>query len=218
MQYEFQWSVIWAYKGLLLEGVRVTLQLALIAFACSVLLSIVVAVARSSNRLWPRFIAGAFVEYFRNVPLVVHLFYLYFVVGLNSFNAGVIGLTLYSTAFISEVIRSGINAVPKTQLEAAYASGLKTPSVLRYITLPQALMFIIPPLATELINVLKNSAITMTIAVRELTFMSQEIDAITFRGFEATTVVTLIYVLLCLAILLVLYTVEHVVGIEKRVM
>jgi polar amino acid transport system permease protein len=217
MAYRFEWSVLWEYRGLLLDGLFVTIQLSLLGFAFSLLLSIVVGVARSSNRRLPWLLATIFVEYFRNVPLVVHLFYFYFAVGLPSFTASVVALVLYSSAFMGEVIRSGIQAIPKTQYEAARSSGLSTFQIVGHVVVPQAVMIVIPPLATELVNLIKNSSLAMTIAVRELTFMTQEIDSITFRGFEAISAATLIYVALCFSIISLLNVFERIIKIEKKV-
>jgi polar amino acid transport system permease protein len=124
---------------------------------------------------------------------------------------------LYSSAFMGEVIRSGIQAIPKTQYEAARSSGLSTFQVVVHVVMPQAVMIVIPPLATELVNLVKNSSLAMTIAVRELTFMTQEIDSITFRGFEAITAATLIYVLLCFSIIGTLNVFERTIKVEKKV-
>lgn len=217
MDYQFDWWILVKYRGLLLEGLIVTLQLSALGFLLSLLLSIAVGVARSSRRAVPRLLAAVFIEYFRNVPLVVHLFYFYFALGLGSFTASVVALVFYSSAFMSEVIRSGIQAIPKTQYEAAYSTGLNSFQVARHVVVPQSFMIIIPPLTTELVNIIKNSALAMTIAVRELTFMTQEIDALSFRGFEAITAATLMYVALCFTVIGLLNVVERVVQIEKKV-
>lgn len=218
MDYSLDWSVLLEYRGLLLQGLVTTLQLSVLGFILSIVLSLVVSIARSSRFAVPRLLAASFVEFFKNVPLVVHLFYLYFVFGLDSFAAGLVGLVFYSTAFIAEVIRSGIEAIPKTQYEAAASSGLNTLQVVRHVIVPQAVMIVIPPLGTEFVNLIKNSAIAMTIAVEELTFMSQEIDAITFRGLESSTAATAIYVLLCLLVVGSLSIVERIVKIETKVL
>jgi polar amino acid transport system permease protein len=198
--YQFYWPVLWQYRHYLLEGLLVTVQLSAVGFVLSVVLGVVVGVARSSRRLAVRTAAGWYVEFFRNVPLLVQTFYWYFAVGLGSFAASLVSLVLYSSVYIGEVIRSGVQSIPRTQLEAAYSSGLSSAQVIRHIVLPQAVMIVIPPLGTELINIVKNSAIAMTVGVRELTFQTQEIDAATFRGFEAATVATLLYLGMALSV------------------
>jgi polar amino acid transport system permease protein len=137
---------------------------------------------------------------------------------MGSFAAGLVGLVLYSAAFIGEVVRSGIGSIPRTQYEAAHASGLTSLQVARHVILPQAIAIVLPPLATEAVNLIKNTAIALTVGVEELTFMTQEIDSITFRGFEAATAATIIYVVLCLSILHVVSLLERHLKVESRVM
>jgi polar amino acid transport system permease protein len=196
----------------------VTLQLSVLAFVLSVALGIVVGLSRlSANRLVST-VAAAYVEFFRNVPLIVQIFFLYFGLGMGSFSAGLLGLVLYSGAFIGEVVRSGITSIPRTQYEAAHASGLSSFQVVRHVILPQAIAIVLPPLATEAVNLIKNTAIALTVGVEELTFATQEIDSITFRGFEAATAATAIYVALCLLILNVVSFLERHLKVESRVM
>jgi polar amino acid transport system permease protein len=218
MAYTFDWSVLWLYRHLLLAGLLVTVQLSLIAFVLSLALGVIVAVGQLSRRRMVRTFFTAYVEFFRNIPLVVQLFYWYFAIGLGSFVASVVGLVLYSSVYIGEVIRSGVQSIPVTQYEAAYSSGLSSLRDDDVPDDPQALMIVIPPLGTELINVVKNSAVAMTVAVQELTFQTQEIDAITFRGFEATTAATVLYLLLALTIVGALGAIERAVKIETKVL
>ncbi|HEV8255481.1 MAG TPA: amino acid ABC transporter permease [Casimicrobiaceae bacterium] len=206
------------YRTLLLRGLLVTLQLSVLAFVLSVALGIVVGLSRlSANRIVST-VAAAYVEFFRNVPLIVQIFFLYFGLGMGSFSAGLLGLVLYSGAFIGEVVRSGITSIPRTQYEAAHASGLSSFQVVRHVILPQAIAIVLPPLATEAVNLIKNTAIALTVGVEELTFATQEIDSITFRGFEAATAATAIYVALCLLILNVVSFLERHLKVESRVM
>ncbi len=137
---------------------------------------------------------------------------------MGSFSAGLLGLVLYSGAFIAEVVRSGIGSIPRTQYEAAHASGLTSMQTVRHVILPQAIAIVLPPLATEAVNLIKNTAIALTVGVEELTFMTQEMDSITFRGFEAATAATLVYVALCMSILHVVALLERRLKVESRVM
>lgn len=115
------------------------------------------------------------------------------------FAAGVISLTVYTAAFIAEEIRSGIFAIPKTQLEASRACGLSFLQAMRYVILPQAFRIIIPPLISQFLNLIKNSSLVMTIGVMDLTYMARQIESYSGRGFEAFTVSTLIY--LCISLI-----------------
>lgn len=206
------------YRALLLRGLLVTLQLSALSFVLSLALGIVVALCRLSGNRIVRVVATGYVEFFRNVPMIVQVFFLYFGLGMGSFGAGLLGLVLYSAPFIAEVVRSGISSIPHAQYEAAHASGLSSLQVVRYVILPQAIAIVLPPLATEAVNLIKNTAIVLTVGVQELTFMTQEIDSDTFRGFEAATAATVIYVILCLSILYVVSLLEHRLKVESRVM
>jgi polar amino acid transport system permease protein len=210
--------VLLEYKDLLLRGLAMTVKLAILGFLLSAALGVVVGVCRLSTNKALSTLARAYVEFFRNVPLVVQIFFLYFGLGMSSFGAGLLGIVLYSAPYIAEIIRSGIASIPRAQFEAAHASGLGSLQVTRYVVLPQAIAIVLPPLATEAVNLVKNTAIALTVGVEELTFMTQEIDSITFRGFEAATVATLIYVALCLVILQAVALLERYLKVESKVM
>ncbi len=216
MQYTFDWGVLLTYKGLLLQGLWLTIKLAVFGFVFSTIFGVLLGVGRISRNRAIRFLATSYVEFFRNIPLIVHIFFLYFGLGLGSFASGLIGIVLYSSAFMAEVVRAGIQSIPKTQYEAAYAAGLSRFNVIRYVILPQAIAIVLPPLATEFVNLIKNTAIALTVGVEELTFMTQEIDSATFRGFEAATAATVIYTILCMSILRAVAMLEKHLKIETK--
>jgi len=110
------------------------------------------------------------------------------------FWAGVCGLAMYTSAYIAEVIRSGINTIHYGEIEAALAFGFHWTGVFRQIIIPQALRTVLPPLTNQFLNLVKNSSLAMTVGVAELTFMVQQIESETFRGFEAAIMATFIYV------------------------
>ena len=200
MGYKFYWPVLWEYRETLLQGFLLTIQLFFICSALSLILGMIFGIFGTSRRLWLRLIAEAYVEFNRNIPMIVQLFFLYFAFGMDAFFASVVGLSIHQSAYMAEVIRSGIQSLPRGQFEAGLSTGLPVTGVLRYIILPQALVIVIPPLITQFLEVLKNSSIAMTITVTELTFQTQQIESFTFRGFEAATAVTLIYLFLSLII------------------
>lgn len=208
MHYEFNWSVLYEYRYLLLTGLQTTLELTGLTLLLSAVLGVLIGTARHfvpPTLGWP--FAGL-VEFFRNVPAVVQLFFWYFAVGLDLFPAAVVGLSIFSSAYFSEVVRSGYRSIPRTQTEAARASGLNPLQMIRYVMLPQCLMRMVPALSVESINVLKNSSLAMTIGVAELTFQSQEIGSLTFRGFEAVTAATIMYVALVALLIGLTHTAE----------
>ena len=225
MSYRFDWSVLWTGESgrWLLSGLIVTLELSLVAWVLAVVLGVVSGALRTV-RVWPlRAAATFYVEFFRNVPLLVWMFFWYFAIppllpqavqdfllghGLE-FWAAVCALGVYSGARFSEVLRSGIQAIPRTQLEASVASGLTTFQAYRYVILPVALRLIIPPGTNESLNLLKNSSVALTISVAELTFQTRQIETYTAKAIEALTAGTLIYLVLCVSIATIMSWVER---------
>jgi ABC-type amino acid transport system permease subunit len=125
------------------------------------------------------------------------------------FWAAVCALGVYSGARFSEVLRSGIQSIPRTQFEASVASGLTTVQAYRYVILPVALRIIIPPATNESLNLLKNSSVALTISVAELTFQTRQVETYTAKAFEALTAGTLVYLVLCLSIAGIMAWVER---------
>jgi polar amino acid transport system permease protein len=217
MAYKFDWGVLLVYRHLLWQGLLLTVQISGLSMVLSLVLGGVIGLGRRAEVMPVRWLCGAYIEFFRNIPLIVQLFFWYFAVGLEAFPAAVIGLTVYTSAYIAEVIRSGLQSIPRTQIEAARSFGMTPFQALRHVVLPQALMRVIPPLGVEFINVIKNSSIAMTISVTELTFQTQQIESLTFRGFEAATAITILYVLLASSIVLLMAAIERLVRLDLRV-
>ncbi len=225
MKYQFDWSVLWTGESgqWLLSGLITTLELSALAWLLAVALGIVSGALRTVKFRPLRALATFYVEFFRNVPLLVWMFFWYFAVPplLPSviqewllgheleFTAGVCALGVYSGARFSEVLRSGIQSIPKTQFEASTASGLTTFQAYRYVILPVALRLIIPPGTSESLNLLKNSSLALTISVAELTFQTRQIETYTAKAIEALTAGTLIYLVLCVSIASVMGWVEQ---------
>ena len=225
MNYRFDWSVLWTGQSgqWLLSGLITTLELSVCAWLLAVALGILSGALRTVPYGVLRALATFYVEFFRNVPLLVWMFFWYFAVppllpevvrewlfshGLE-FWAAVFALGVYSGARFSEVLRSGIQSIPRTLLEASVASGLTVPQAYRYVILPIALRLIIPPGTNESLNLLKNSSVALTISVAELTFQTRQIETYTAKAIEALTAGTLIYLVLCLSIATVMGWVER---------
>jgi polar amino acid transport system permease protein len=214
--YKFDWAIITSgqYFDWLVSGVRVTLELSAVSVVLSFLLGLLIAVMRMSNVRPVRWFAHGYLEFFRNTPLLVQIFFWYFgsykllpkVINdwLNSTNfefaAAVIALTIYTSAFIAEDIRSGVRSIPKEQMEAARSSGFSYLRSMQYIILPQAVRITIPPLINQFLNLTKNSSLAMTIGVAEITYQARQVESYTFKGFEAFTAATLVYLVLSVAI------------------
>jgi len=225
MNYRFDWSVLWTGESgrWLLSGLITTLELSVLAWLLAVVLGIVSGALRTV-KLWPlRAAATFYVEFFRNVPLLVWMFFWYFAVPpllpepirefllehSLEFWAAVCALGVYSGARFSEVLRSGIQSIPRTQFEASVASGLTTLQAYRYVILPVALRLIIPPGTSESLNLLKNSSVALTISVAELTFQTRQIETYTAKAIEALTAGTVIYLVLCLSLASIMGWVER---------
>jgi His/Glu/Gln/Arg/opine family amino acid ABC transporter permease subunit len=178
-----------------------------------------------------RWLATAYVEFFRNVPLLVWMFLWYFGVppllpqalqdwlfeyGVE-FWAGVFALGVYHGARFSEVLRAGIQSIPKTQLEAALSTGLTVGQAYRLVIIPIALRLIIPPATNETLNLLKNSSVALTIGVAELTFQTRQIETYTAKAFEALAAGTMIYLILCLTIAIIMAWLERRIAIPGMI-
>ena len=236
MNYQFNWSVLWTGQsgGWLAQGLLTTLQISVLAWVLAAVLGVLAGALRTVRFLPLRAAAVFYVEFFRNVPLLVWMFFWYFGVPpllprpvqdwiFNhgaEFWAGMFALGVYHGARMSEVIRSGILAIPKTQFEASMAIGLTTWQAYRLIILPVALRLIVPPMTSESLNLLKNSSVALTISVAELTFQTRQIETYTARAIEALTAGTLIYLVLCLSIATIMGKVERrfaIPGLISRV-
>jgi His/Glu/Gln/Arg/opine family amino acid ABC transporter permease subunit len=225
INYNFHWGVLWEppHAVWLLEGLWVTLQISALSWVFSLLLGIFLGALRTVPFRPLRALATAYVEFFRNVPLLVWLFFWYFGApeilpefmrqwlihhGIEFWSA-VIGMSVYHGARMAEVIRAGIQSIPKTQIEAGIASGLSVTQTYRFIVIPVALRLIVPPATNESLNLLKNSSLAMTIGVAELTFATRQIETYTAKAFEAFTAGTLIYLVMCLSIASIMNRVER---------
>jgi polar amino acid transport system permease protein len=216
MYYQFDWRVLIEYRSLLLDGLLNTLEIAGLTLLFSALLGVIIGTIRHFSKPAIRWLCAAYVEFFRNVPPIVQLFFWYFAAGLDIFPAAIIGLSVYSSAYLAEAVRSGYRSTPKTQIEAARSSGLGYFQMLYYVLIPQSMLRITPALTVEFINVFKNSSIAMTIGVAELTFQAQEINSITFRGFEAATAVTVIYIILIMLLVMIARAIENILRVDLR--
>jgi len=229
VNYQFQWGVLWSGQSgsWLLQGVLTTLGISALAWILAAALGILSGALRTVPWRPLRAAAVFYVEFFRNVPLLVWMFFWYFGVPpllprpvqdwlFNhgaEFWAGMFALGVYHGARMSEVIRSGIQSIPRTQFEASMAMGLTTFQAYRLVIVPIALRLIVPPATNESLNLLKNSSVALTISVAELTFQTRQIETYTAKAIEALTAGTLIYLVLCVSIASVMGWVERRVRI-----
>jgi His/Glu/Gln/Arg/opine family amino acid ABC transporter permease subunit len=191
-------DVIREYWGALLQGLAITVALTVIVILLALILAIPVALIRMSPVFLLRTIGGVYVEVIRGTPLLLQLAYIYYVLpgfglNLNPFVAAILGLTLNYTAYMSEVYRGGILAVPKNQREAAATVGMTRAVAFYRIILPQALRIVTPTLGNYLISLFKDTALASVVTVQELTFTGQIISARSYQYFTIYTVTAVLY-------------------------
>jgi glutamate/aspartate transport system permease protein len=230
MNYDFDWSILWEepHRSRIIEGLQTTLQLSLLAWVLALGLGILIGSIRMSNSRFLRIFGSAYVELFRNIPLLLQLFIWFFVFPLLlprdwmlswnrmdnvPFLTALIGLSLFTSARVAEQIRSGISSIPKGQLDAAYSTGLSNVQTYRYIVIPYAFRVMIPAISSEFLTIFKNSALTLTIGVAEITNTSRAIEARSFRGIEAYSVASLTYMATTAAVVIFMSWLEHALRI-----
>jgi polar amino acid transport system permease protein len=211
-QYLFSFHEGRIQAGPLLEGLMVTLRITAISLILTFLFGLVTALLRLSDSFLARILARGYLELIRNTPLLVQLFVIYFVLApifdISRFASAVLALSLFEGAYASEIFRAGILTIHKGQWEAAYSLGLGALSTYRLVILPQAVRRILPPLTSQSISLVKDSALVSTIAVYDLTMRGQEIIADTFLAFEIWFTVAAMYLVITVTLSLVVHRME----------
>lgn len=203
--YVFQFRDVFLELPLLLDGALTTLHISILTLLFSFVVGTLGALCRMSRLRWLRVPATWYVELIRNTPLLVQLFFIYFGfsqinIQVSSYMAGLIGLVVNNGAYLTEIIRAGIQAIHKGQFEAGYSLGLSFPQLMRYVVFPQAFRVIYPPMCNQFIGIILWSSLVSTISVQDLALRGKELASTTFRSFETYAVVTLIYVAMTLSI------------------
>ena len=218
-----------AWWQMLASGLQWTLLVALFAWIMAFVLGSLIGVARTTDKPWLTRCGNAYVELFRNIPLIVQFFLWYFVVpGLvpavkawvitldptqHQFVTAIVCLGFFTSARIAEQVRSGIQSLAGGQRNAGYAVGLTQAQTYRYVLLPMAYRIIIPPLTSELMNLIKNTAVAYSIGLTELFFRTREMGEMTFRYFEAFAAATLVYIVISMAANRVMAWIERRVAV-----
>jgi glutamate/aspartate transport system permease protein len=225
VKYNWNWGIFWqlspdgrgTYLDTLVAGLGWTLATAMAAWVIALALGLIVGVVRTTPVRWLRRLGDAWVEVFRNVPLLVQMFLWFFVVPellpasvgtwlkqlpRSAFYTAVVCLGLYTSARVAEQVRAGIQSLASGQRMAGIALGLTLPQTYRFILLPMAIRIVMPPLTSEFLNVIKNSAVALTIGLVELTASARSIQEFSFQVFEAFTAATLIYMALNLIVVI----------------
>lgn len=179
-----------------LQGLKITIISSLIALLSSFIGGTLIAVLRMAPVKPLNWLGTAYVEFIRNIPVLVIIFFTYLAGNFGGMTAGTIGLTIYTAAFIAEAIRAGIMSVPKGQMEAARSTGLSYGQAMRLVVLPQAIKIVIPSLGNQFINLVKNSSLLAVVAGGDLMYQGDLISAKTYVTFDTYILVALFYLIL----------------------
>jgi glutamate/aspartate transport system permease protein len=232
VNYNWNWGVFFqlspdgvhTYLATLIIGTGWTLATALSAWCLALAMGSLVGVIRTTPHPWLVQLGNAYVELFRNIPLLVQMFLWYFVLpellptALGdwlkqlpdaSFYTAVVALGFYTSARIAEQVRAGILSLARGQRMAALALGLTLPQTYGYVLLPMAYRIILPPLTSEFLNIIKNSAVALTIGLMELTARARAMQELTFQVFEAFTAATVIYLIINIVVTLGMRWIER---------
>ena len=207
MFFETVWKLITRYGNFFFEGLRNTLLIAIMAVALGTVLGALMALCRMSNIKPLRWLATAYIEFFRGTPLMVQLMFIFyglpmigisfpeisFIPDFQRFMAGIVAMSLNSCAYVAEVIRSGIQAVDPGQMEAARSLGFKKGEAMKMVVLPQTIKNILPALGNEFVTVIKESSVVSVIGIADLMFRTNGVKAKTYSTLECLFVAALLY-------------------------
>jgi His/Glu/Gln/Arg/opine family amino acid ABC transporter permease subunit len=198
-EYTWHFEVVWENLAPLLAGLRMTVMLSVLAFALGLVLGLVAAFGRISRFRPINALSTAYVEFFRNTPLLAQLWWMYYVIPFTTgitvprFETGVIAFGLNIGAFLSEIYRAGIMSISSDQRNAALALGMTSAQAMRRVVLPQAVSRVVPPMGSMWVGLFKDTAIVSVIAVPDLMHAARVIAVETYRPLEILTVTALIY-------------------------
>ena len=203
--YHFEWAAVVRGLPYLLEGAGLTVLISSVAMVLALLLGLALAALSQAPGPVPRRLVAAYVEVFRNTPLLIQIFIVYFGlpqlgVKLSPFLSGLAALVLYAAAYNTEIFRAGLEAVPHGQFEAARSAGLGELQILRYVIVPQAVRISFPALGNNLVSLVKNSSLVSTIGMVELMFVANDISFNNFRTFEIYGTTAVMYVVIVLSL------------------
>jgi len=201
--YEFHWDAVWEYRQKFVQGWLVTVALSLAALVASTAIGGLAAVMLRSGRPLVEATARIYVELIRGTPLLVQLLIGFYVVasavGLeNRYVVGVLVLSLFSGAYMAEIFRGGLDAIPRAQIDSARAIGLTPGQTLRLVVLPQAIRIVLPSIAGQLVSLIKDSSLLSVIAIAEFTLAAQEVNSFTYSTLESYLPLAVGYLLLTL--------------------
>jgi len=201
MDYQFQFSVVWRNWDMFLNGMWLTIKICLIATSLGLIIGLVFAGLQRTKLPFLTTPIRAYIEIIRNTPFLVQLFFIYF--GLPSLGimieasqAALIALTINTGAYATEIIRAGVESIPKGQIDAGNAIGLSNLQIFIYVILPQALRTVYPSITSQFILIMLGSSVISVISAEELTFKANYLQSRTFRSFEIYFATALLYLIL----------------------
>jgi len=219
LNYHWNWAAVYRYRWNLLSGWLVTILISVLSLLLSTLIGVVFALARRSRVLPLRYFGHVYVELVRGTPLLVQILIFFYVVAdafqvTNRYVVGVLVLSFFSGAYISEVVRAGIESIGHGQLESAKAIGLTRAQTYRYVIFPQALRLTLPPLVGQFVSLIKDSSLLSIIAVNEFTQTARDVNSVTYSTLECYIPLAIGYLLLTLPISLCTRALERKIRFE----
>lgn len=203
--YQWNWGAVYKYRRTFLEGWLVTIAISLVSLGLSTIIGVVFALVRRSRFLPLRYFGQLYIELVRGTPLLVQILIFFYIVAdafriENRYVAGVLILSFFSGAYISEVVRAGIESIGQSQVESAKAIGLTRAQTYGYIIFPQALRLTLPPLVGQFVSLIKDSSLLSIIAVNEFTQAARDVNSVTYSTLESYIPLALGYLVLTLPI------------------
>lgn len=195
----YDWSVVWEYRALLVQGAWTTIVLTVLTMVVAIVGGLVLAVLRMTPFRAVRMASTAFVEFFRATPLILQIYWVFYIlpatfdIQFSAFATGLVGLSLNVSAFNSETFRAGITSIRRGQWHAALALGMTRAQVMRHVVLPQAVWRVLPALASTWVSLFKDTSLVSTIAVADLSYNALQIRARTYRILEVLTAMAVLY-------------------------
>ena len=199
MSYEWHFDVVWDALPFLLQGLWVTVTVVAACMGISLILGLLLALARVSSKRWLRLISAAYIDFFRGVPLLVLVFWAFFAIPIATGQAlppiptGIIAMSINLTAFVAEIYRAGIQSVSQDQRRAALSLGMTHRQALQRVILPQAVRHVVPPVASAWVALFKDTSLLSIIIVPELMYQARILAVQTYRPLEIYTVIGLLY-------------------------
>ncbi|MDR0585823.1 MAG: amino acid ABC transporter permease [Treponema sp.] len=215
-----RWVFLWRDKAVFLEGFGITLLVSCCALLLALVLGIIFGLFSTSSGRIPKTVSRVYVEFFQNTPLVVQVFFVYNAlpylgITLDVFIIGMLCVGIYHGAYVSEVIRAGITSIPKGQMEAARSQGFSYIQAMRWIILPQTVTIVLPPLANQAVNLIKNTSVMALVAGGDLMYRADSWASNGTLSYGPAYMITgILYFLLCFP--LVTWARRHEVKIKSR--